>query len=127
MLVFLYPKILKQKVSGHKLYTTPEDANEGNKKLTYPIGLITADEVVFAGGYEGSNNYGYWLYTGTYYWTMSPYYFSGAYAYVFYVDSSGGLSSSSVSGSDGVRPVINLKADVNFTGSGTTSSPYTVS
>ncbi len=114
--------------ANNDLYTTKADQiKKGNQKLQYPIGLITADEVAFAGGVYNTSNTSYYLYNGKTYWTMSPYYFSGAYAYVFYVDSSSGLSSSSVSGSDGVRPVINLKADVNFTGSGTTSSPYTVS
>ncbi len=112
--------------ASNDLYTT-DKASEGNKKLTYPIGLITADEVTLAGGYYGSSNYGYWLYTGSVYWTLSPFHFRNGYAYVFDVSSSGGLSSNPVGNTFGVRPVINLKADVSFTGNGTTSTPYEVS
>lgn len=51
-----------------------------------------------------------------YYWTMTPYTDMkklefGSYAYVFRVDSSGGLSGNIVSGTYGVRPVFTLKAE----------------
>ncbi len=107
---------------------------EGNGKLTKPVGLITSDEVVFAGGFMYQNNDGYWLYTKQNYWTMSPFYFSGSYARVFCVTSYGTLGGSNVHSTYGVRPVINLKADTKFTlkdGSsanrGTTANPYEVS
>ena len=110
------------------MYTTKADQiKKGNQKLTYPIGLITADEVAFAGGVYNTNNKQFYLYTNQYYWTMSPYCFNGGYAHVFLVYSSGGLDSSYVDDSFGVRPVINLKADVTLSGSGTTSTPYEVS
>ncbi len=98
----------------------------GNGDLTYPIGLVNTDEVYLAGGYSNSN-YGYYLYTGNYYWTMSPDRFYGSSAYVRGVGSSGGAGSvSGVSGSYGVRPVINLKADSLKLGDGTASNPYMV-
>ncbi len=112
---------------GNDLYTTPEDASQGNKKLTYPIGLITVDEVAFAGGVSGTNNTSFYLYTNQYYWTMSPRYFWYGTAYMFGMSTYGGLDNHNVSFPYGVRPVINLKADVSFTGNGTTSSPYEVS
>ena len=57
---------------------------------------------------------------------MSPYYFNstGSYAVVFYVYSSGGFSNNHVHGASGVRPVINLSADVTISGSGTSTDPY---
>ena len=110
---------------SNDLFTT-SGSSKGNKKLTYPVGLITVDEVVLAGGFGGKSNSSYYLYTGQQYWTMSPYYFGYGYAYVFYVTSAGDLRWGSVYYSDGVRPVINLNADVSFTGEGTTSSPYVV-
>ncbi len=110
---------------SNDLFTTSE-SSKGNKKLTYPIGLITADEVVLAGGFGGSNNTSYYLYTGQHYWTMSPRYFNGYYAYVFAVHSDGSLDYWNVNSGSGVRPVINLKADVSFTGEGTASNPYEV-
>ena len=108
------------------LFTT-SGSSQGNKSLQYPIGLITADEVAFAGGVYGTRNTSYYLYTGQTYWTMSPYYFNGSYAWVFRVYSSGSLSWDSVYGTYGVRPVINLRADVTISGGdGTASNPYVV-
>ena len=111
----------------------------GNGKLTYPIGLITADEVAYAGGKYNTNNSSYYIAqnakTGaTYWWTMSPSYWydSGGSQgpCVFYVGGStatGGLSHSHVNYAYGVRPVISLKACVQYnSGDGTASNPYTV-
>ncbi len=94
--------------------------------LKIPIGLITADEVVMAGlPWNGSTTSNY-LYTGQHYWTMSPYYCPSAI--VFGVTSVGWLNSTRVSVEYGVRPVINLKADIQFSGgNGTSSNPYVVS
>ena len=118
------------------LYTTP-GSSEGNGALKVtpgdndstptPIGLITADEVAFAGGVYGSNNTSYYLYNNAAYWTMSPYWYYGGYARVFIVTSIGNLNlNSDVSYTWGVRPVINLRADVELTGSGTTDDPFKV-
>ena len=107
------------------LYTT-SGSSQGNKALQYPIGLITADEVSFAGGVYGTNNQSYYLYTGQAYWTMSPRYFSSSYASVFLVDSIGGLNGTRVDTAFGVRPAINLRADILLSGSGTSNDPYTV-
>ena len=106
------------------LYTT-SGSEQGNKALTYPIGLISLDEAWYAGGYT-SPNQSYYLYTNQDYWTMSPYYFTGSNAYVFGVWSDGVLNNNYVYGTFGVRPVINIKADLTITGSGTTSDPYQV-
>ena len=109
------------------LYTTSGSSN-GNKSLTYPIGLITADEVAYAGGVAGTANQSYYLYTGEYYWTMSPFYFFNDWAYVFYVGSNGSFERALVTGRYGVRPVVNLKADIQISsGSGTSSNPYVIS
>ena len=43
------------------------------------VGLITADEVEFAGG-KNADNKQYYLYNGQNYWTMSPNYWSSGYA-----------------------------------------------
>ena len=108
------------------LYTV-SSANSGNKALDYPIGLITADEVAYAGGVVGQNNNGYYLYTNQYYWTMSPYRFGGSRARVFRVSSDGLLDDGLVYTARGVRPVINLSPNVTITGEGTSSNPYVVS
>ena len=104
------------------------DCSNSSDILKIPVGLITADEVVYGGlafNATTTNNY---LYTGQYYWTMSPYYFYGSDAYVFRVYSTGFLAGyGRVFSTFGVRPVINLKANVTITGEGTSSNPYKVS
>ena len=106
---------------------TVRGSSKGNRSLDYPIGLITSDEVVLAGGFMGASNSSYYLYTNQIYWTMSPYYYSGLHAYLFYVSSSGTFSPDGVNYARGVRPVINLSPDVTLSGTGTTSNPYLVS
>ena len=108
------------------LYTV-NGSSKGNKVLIYPIGLITADEVAYAGGRLGRNNTSYYPYTGQNYWTMSPYSFNGVYAGVFYVDSGGEPGAWNVTHKLGVRPVINLRGDLSVTGTGTSTDPYEVS
>ena len=104
---------------------TVSGTTKGNKVLTYPVGLITADEAAYAGGVAGTANSSFYLYTGKNYWTMSPLMFNGSYAYVYPVGGSGGLYNWSVAHSSyGVRPVINLKSSVKSTGSGTSADPY---
>ncbi len=110
----------------------------GNHKLIHytdndnsPVGLIAIDEAVYAGGYyfkadNSSNNNQFYLYTGQYYWTMSPSSFRGGSAEMFAVFSSGYLSANGVGNTYGVRPVINLSADVMLSGDGTHTNPYIV-
>ena len=106
---------------------TVSSASKGNRALQYPIGIITADEVAYAGGVYYKNNSSYYLYTNQNYWTMSPYRFRDGNAWVFSVTSSGQLTSSFLNNTKGVRPVINLKANVQIsTGSGTSSDPYVI-
>ncbi len=111
---------------NHKL-----KANNG-KGENSPIGLITIDEAVYAGGYyyranNQSDNKEFYLYTGQYYWTMSPYSFYGTYANMFYIHLNGNLNNNDVNNARGVRPVINLSANVKLSGDGTKDTPYEVS
>ena len=101
----------------------------GNGKLTKMIGLITSDEVIYAGGKSkfGTYNQEYYLYSGAWYWTMAPYSFASGLAYVDYVSSLGILSGSYVYDTGGgVRPVVSLKSDAISGGSGTAASPFLV-
>ena len=114
------------------------DTSTGNGKLTYPIALMTADEVSFAGGlYE--NNAQTWYYynsangssTGDTWWLLlSPNSWDGSYAYVFYVYGSsnpGYLDYYSVGNAKGVRPAVSLKSCVKTSGGdGSASTPYTI-
>ncbi len=103
---------------------TVSDTTNGNGALTYPIGLLSTDEIVLAGGWNASNS-GYYLYSGQYWWASSPDYFNGNYAFVRFVYSDGSAGSrNSVGLSYGVRPVFNLKAEVLTYGNGTMNNPY---
>ena len=89
--------------------------------------MITRDEAVFAGGFGGKNNSTYYLYTNKNYWTMSPRdYRNDSHAMVFYVNSNGFFSSADVCDLHGFRPVINLRADTKFTGTGSSTNPFIV-
>ena len=98
--------------------------------LNYPVGLLTADEIVMAGaaGNSGTLNQTYYLYTGNYYWSLSPNYFTNIYAYEFDVVSDGYLVSTNARYSSGVRPVVSLKRGTEFEsgGNGTPTNPYVV-
>ena len=105
------------------------ECSNSNDLYQTKIGLITADEVMYAGGKESTTNYGYYLYTRNNYWTMSPSHFNGSTAYVFCVFPAGDLDSSVVSSSyysSGVRPVINLSTNNTITGNGTINDPFVV-
>ena len=106
---------------------TVSDTTNGNGALTYPVGLLSTDEIVLAGGWSTSNS-GYYLYSGQYWWASSPHYFNGGNAFVRFVFSNGYASFSNyVHSSRGVRPVFNLKAEVLAQGSGTATDPYRIS
>ena len=112
------------------LYTT-SSSSKGNKALSNPVGLITADEVAMAGGVYGQTNQSYYLYTNQIYWTMSPYYFSigssSSWASVSVVNSIGNLGYNCVDNSRGVRPVINIASDITIkSGNGSSSTPYEI-
>ena len=105
---------------------TVNDTTKGNGALKYPVGLLSTDEIVLAGGWNATNS-GYYLYSGQVWWASSPYYFN-SYANARFVNSNGYASSIDyVYRSNGVRPVFNLKAEVLAQGTGTASDPYRIS
>ena len=107
---------------------TSKGSSIGNKKLEYPVGLITADEVSMAGGVYHSDNSSYYLYTNQIYWLGSPGTSpSNGFVYGFIVYSSGYINYYGVGSSNGVRPVISLSSEAKLSGYGTYSNPYTVS
>ena len=107
--------------------STVKASGSGNNMLTYPIGLITADEVAFAGAQNGLINQKYYLYIGATYWTISPCDFNSynANAEACVIDSNGNLTAYNYI--HGIRPVINLKPDVLYVnGIGTENDPYII-
>ena len=114
------------------------DTSTGNGKLTYPIALMTADEVSFAGGLWATNASTWYYYnsakgssTGSTWWRLlSPGFWSGSHASVFRVYGSsdpGYLGSNDVNDTNGVRPAVSLKSCIKYsTGNGSASDPYTI-
>ena len=98
----------------------------GNGKLTKMIGLITSDEVIYAGGKSGTYNQEYYLYSGAWYLTMAPYSYASGGADVSSVNRYGSLSLDYVRNTNAVRPVVSLKSDAISGGSGTAASPFLV-
>ncbi len=99
------------------------------------VGAITADEIVMAGSLYNTRNTSYYLNNGYYYWTMTP--FSFEYqnslfysAKVYYVGDLGFIEANAANVSwttPGIRPVINLRSDIAFSGgNGTQNNPYIV-
>ena len=108
---------------------TSKFSSIGNKALTYPVGLITADEVAMAGGLYGSLNESYYLYTSQNYWLGSPYTFDSdnTYANEFFMVTMGWLHSNRVHNTTPARPVVSLSSKAKLSGSGTYDDVYTVS
>ncbi len=137
-----YTRLLTNKTPSYDCTATEDkftvDSTVGNGKLTYPIALMTADEVSFAGGLYGTNAPTWYYYnsangssTGSnWWWLLSPLRWSGGYARVFYVSGSsspGYLLNYYVNYTNGVRPVISLKSCIKYsTGNGSASDPYTI-
>ena len=108
---------------------TVDDTTNGNGNLTYKIGLLTADEIAFAGSIYAILNRSTYLQenTGTsWWWSLSPRDFSGSDAYVWSVYS-GYLNYLNVYLRYGLRPAISLVSDTEISGgSGTSEDPYVV-
>ena len=97
-------------------------------KINSKVGLITADEIAFAGSRYDTYNLSTYLQenTGTnWWWSLSPGYFNGSSAFVWIVGS-GYLGNSVVTDDGGLRPVISLISSTNVTGDGTSENPYVV-
>ena len=107
---------------------TVSDTIYGNGNLTYKIGLLTADETAFAGIVSEYYNSSTYLQENTgnnFWWTLSPYNFSGYYAYIWRVGTDV-LSYYRAYFNYGLRPAISLKSTVRVIGDGTSENPYKV-
>ena len=107
--------------------------DKGNKALTYPIGLLSADEARFAGAQHGTLNTDYYLYNDNQpWWLMDA---AGSYysednannTKTLVASGNAGLFASNVLDELNVRPVINLKNNVIYeSGDGTYNNPYKI-
>ena len=100
-------------------------------KINLKIGLISADELAYAGYaafLENTTTYLQENATDTYWWSLSPGRFGGDSAGVWYVGGSGGgFGGGGVNNTFAVRPSISLKPSTNVTGNGTSNTPYIIS
>ena len=100
------------------------------ERYTSKIGLLSVDEIVFAGALYGKENTDYYLYNEeieNLWWTSSLSKSDNDYFYPFLVNENGELVDN-INGSlyRNFRPVISLNRNVIVTGSGTIDNPYTV-
>ncbi len=107
----------------------------GNGNLTYPVGLITVDEAIYAGQKYYSSNTSNYLYTNREYYTLSPSKYDtvstgGSGAHTFYMRGSYAdfYDYYNVYKGYGVRPVISLSPNTMVSrGNGTSINPYVIS
>ena len=115
------------------------NVSNGNGALTYPVGLITTDELLLGGSgnseYLGLNNTIliinpniYLSITSYWFWTMTPAATVNYFA-IMYRGSAGCVAPNDDPASffdGGVRPVISLKPDAITGGDGTMNNPFIV-
>ena len=111
---------------------TVSDTENGNGALKNyaKIGLLTADEIAFAGGAYDTTNPIYYINGNTYdwWWALSPNVFGGSYAIVW---EAGGSNSDFkvgfVENGSGVRPSLSLQSGVKISsGIGSATNPYKI-
>ena len=116
---------------------TASETTYGNGALNgYKIGLLTADEIAFAGSKFSGDNSNYYLYANTrgdgyqIYWTLSPSYHNGSRAYMMLNYYTGSMSQYNFPEYyRGLRPMIALKPTTTIVsgGDGSQNNPYVVS
>ena len=112
---------------------TVSDTINGNGNLTYKIGLLTADELAYAGYapnlYSYDTTYLQENATGHFWWTMSPTAFSGevdGFSVWLIFGENGNFICPPATVESGIRPAISLISSTNVTGEGTEKNPYIV-
>ena len=106
-------------------------------KLDYPVSLMTADEIAFAGGVafkSMSTPYAWFIsnsagtQVSSYWWSLSPSNWNSSGVSVWdWSSGSAGLGGSGVDNTDAVRPAISLKSCIKYsTGNGTYETPYEI-
>lgn len=101
----------------------------GNGKLTYSIGLLTMDDIMFSGS-DGADISSSYLYNNGLWWTMTPAAFLPQDILephcVLYMSNLSELREEHVGSEWGIRPVISLKSSAIISGNGTINNPFTV-
>ena len=105
-------------------------STDGNGRgiINASVGLLTYDEVVYAGGYSTKNDSNYYLYNGIKnksYFLMSPAGLSSSYSSVWRLFWNGAITYDNIV-YNCIRPILVLNANIQVTGTGTSSDPYVV-
>ena len=91
------------------------------------VGLISYDEIVYAGGYFQKYNDKFYLYTNRYFWTASPAGLNGVLPSIWVVSSTGDVNINKATTGGSLRPVINLKANTPISlGDGSKDNPFVI-
>ena len=99
----------------------------GKGLLNTSVGLLTYDEVVYAGGYVDNKNNNYYLYNSANWWTMSPAGLSSGRSRVWQFYYNGSFGSVDVNFTYRLRPVLNLTANTKISsGDGTKENPFVI-
>ena len=108
-------------------FTVNKINGKGNSALTYPIGLITIDEVEMAGNNFNESVKSHYLYTGAHYWTGTPAAFDGDFSFEYSAMDESGFSMSDAGIRFAARGVVSLSSESKLLGSGTYNDVYIVS
>ena len=122
-----YDRLYTNKSPQYKCEDSTYGYTVAKGDLTYPVGLLTADEVSYAGEALWVDNTSYYLNTNEWYWTMSPYYFDSSGAYMFNLRSAGTLDTRLVINSFAVVPAVSLKPEATVKrGTGAYNDPFVI-
>ena len=123
---------------------TVSDTTYGNGALSgyAKVGLLTSDEIAFAGGVYGTSNLKYYIRgnANDFWWVLSPYAFTGSFARVWDAHNDSSLNfyradmwdilyndTSLGDGYHGVRPSLSLQSGVKISsGVGSATNPYKI-
>ena len=99
----------------------------GHGIINSSIGLLTYDEVIFAGGYPGKANATYYLANSSItWWTMSPNGYNGSNSSAWRITTNGSVSGNRTDYAHSLRPVVNINADTLVAGFGKKDDPYRI-
>ncbi|MBQ4262757.1 MAG: hypothetical protein IJB83_00745, partial [Bacilli bacterium] len=123
-----YTRLITNKNPQYKCPNESDKYSVSKGNISKPVALLSADEVSYAGGAYGNDNVTYYLHNNYYYWLISPYYWTGSSAFMFYVYSTGNLRSGVAYSSSGLLPSVSIKenAVVRDEGTGEYNNPYII-
>lgn len=106
-------------------YTCKTDDN-GHGLLTSKIGILSYDEIAYAGGHINESSQNHYLVNNNAYWLMTPIKNHQSSSIIIVSNSSMWANSLESVNSIGIRPVINVKNDEKVLGQGTEGEPFVI-